>query len=321
MELKYIDAAAFLLVLYFLWRGYRTGLWEYTARLASHLIAIVVAIYAYAPLGASLAPYFALDLRIVSAGTFVLTLIVVQLALAAALRLLYTKVPKLFTENKVTRSLTALPALIDSFLIIILLVVATTALPISTDLSTRVSSSYTGHFAARGVTLLTNTLNSVTGGRLSKALGELTTSESSSGEYRELPFRPSSASVDEGAEHIMLDLVNEERARVGAPPLTIDPALTRSARLHSEDMWARKYFAHVNPDGEDPFDRMQNAGAVFLLAGENLALAPSTRLAHVGLMNSPGHRRNILDPSFRRVGIGVIDGGIYGKMYTQNFAN
>ena len=59
----------------------------------------------------------------------------------------------------------------------------------------------------------------------------------------------------------------------------------------------------------------------FISAGENLAYAPTVEIAHQGLMNSPGHRENILRPSFGRVGIGVIDGGVYGKMFTQDFAD
>jgi uncharacterized protein YkwD len=59
----------------------------------------------------------------------------------------------------------------------------------------------------------------------------------------------------------------------------------------------------------------------FRTAGENLALAPSLQIAHTGLMNSPGHRANILRPQFGRVGIGILDGGRRGLMVTQNFRN
>jgi uncharacterized protein YkwD len=52
-----------------------------------------------------------------------------------------------------------------------------------------------------------------------------------------------------------------------------------------------------------------------------LAYAASVDLAHNGLMRSPGHRANILSADFGQVGIGVIDGGIYGKMFTQEFTN
>ena len=86
-------------------------------------------------------------------------------------------------------------------------------------------------------------------------------------------------------------------------------------------MFARGYFAHVSPDSLSPFDRMKAAHVRYITAGENLALAPTLPLAHKGLMNSPGHRANILQPLYRRVGIGILDGGMYGLMITQNFRN
>jgi uncharacterized protein YkwD len=86
-------------------------------------------------------------------------------------------------------------------------------------------------------------------------------------------------------------------------------------------MFARGYFSHVTPEGRSPFDRMEAAGVSFRTAGENLALAPTLRIAHTGLMNSPGHRANILRPAFGRLGIGVMDGGPRGLMVTQNFRN
>ena len=84
------------------------------------------------------------------------------------------------------------------------------------------------------------------------------------------------------------------------------------------DMFARGYFAHDTPEGRDPFDRIRAGGVRFLTAGENLALARSVQIAHTGLMNSPGHRANILRPEFGRVGIGIMDGGMRGLMVTQN---
>jgi uncharacterized protein YkwD len=66
---------------------------------------------------------------------------------------------------------------------------------------------------------------------------------------------------------------------------------------------------------------MRQDNISFLTAGENLALARSVQVAHTGLMNSPGHRANILRPQFGRVGIGIMDGGLRGLMVTQNFRN
>ena len=86
-------------------------------------------------------------------------------------------------------------------------------------------------------------------------------------------------------------------------------------------MFVRGYFSHYTPEGKDPFQRMHDAGVTYRTAGENLALAPTLQLAHTGLMNSPGHRANILHPQFGRVGIGILDGGRRGIMVSQEFRN
>lgn len=124
-----------------------------------------------------------------------------------------------------------------------------------------------------------------------------------------LPFRVMQARERPELEARMLEMVNAERAQRGLKPLQPDPDLTRVARAHSRDMFARSYFSHVSPDREDPFDRMREAEVRYLIAGENLALARTLPAAHRGLMESPGHRANILRPQFGRLGIGVLDGG------------
>lgn len=145
--------------------------------------------------------------------------------------------------------------------------------------------------------------------------------DTKSGEVLTLPFSSPTLSINEEAEREMLELVNAEREAAGLHPLALDETITAVARLHSFDMWERQYFAHTTPDGKTPFDRMEDGAVTFRNAGENLALASNLSRAHKGLMESEGHRRNILDPSFTRIGIGVVSGGIYGTMFTQNFAD
>ena len=136
-----------------------------------------------------------------------------------------------------------------------------------------------------------------------------------------LPYKVASPRPRPDLEARMLELVNKERMAVGLKPLAPDLELTEVARRHSVDMFARGYFAHDTPEGRDPFERMREANVRFATAGENLALAPTVQVAHRGLMNSPGHRANILHPQFGRVGIGIMDGGIRGLMITQDFRN
>lgn len=125
--------------------------------------------------------------------------------------------------------------------------------------------------------------------------------------------------TDYAAERTMLALVNKERTNRGLKPLEWREELAEVGRLHSRDMWRRHYFAHINPDGADPFDRIRQAGIKYLVAGENLAVAPSTSIAQQGLMDSPGHRANILAEDYGHIGIGVIRNGLYGATYTQIF--
>ena len=84
------------------------------------------------------------------------------------------------------------------------------------------------------------------------------------------------------------------------------------------DSWL-KYFGHESPVAGSPFDRLKAAGITYARAGENLAYAQSVAVAHRALMDSPGHRENILRPEFTRIGIGVISAGAYGRMVTQLF--
>ena len=136
-------------------------------------------------------------------------------------------------------------------------------------------------------------------------------------------------------EQYMLELVNAERAKVGAQPLAFDGDLNEAAEGHSQWMIATDTFSHTGSGGSNPGQRMTAAGYVFSGSwtwGENIAWA-STRsptgyqdevqLLHNNLMNSSGHRANILNDSFREIGIG-FETGPYGSydaaMVTQNFA-
>lgn len=120
-------------------------------------------------------------------------------------------------------------------------------------------------------------------------------------------------------EYYMLTLINNERQLQGLEPLTMNSSLSSAARLHSQDMVNRNFFNHVNPDGQTPSDRARNAGYSFMALAENICGNPSIDAGHSSLMGSPTHRVNILNSSYKEVGIGIVDGGPYGKMITQLF--
>lgn len=104
----------------------------------------------------------------------------------------------------------------------------------------------------------------------------------------------------------MLGMVNQERRERGLAELRWDGDLAAMALAHSKDMLARNYFAHEDPEGQTATQRAAKAGITYSILGENLAFAKTLPQAHRGLMNSPGHRENILRPEFRRLGIGIV---------------
>lgn len=113
----------------------------------------------------------------------------------------------------------------------------------------------------------------------------------------------------------MIRLINEERRKAGVAPLIVDIELSRVARIKSQDMRDNNYFSHTSPNYGSPFDMMRSFGIRYRTAGENIARHSSVQSAHTGLMNSDGHRRNILSPSFTHIGVGIVDNRYYTQMF------
>ncbi|GAF19426.1 transporter [Bacillus sp. JCM 19046] len=132
----------------------------------------------------------------------------------------------------------------------------------------------------------------------------------------EVQAEPADVSAD---EQQMVDLVNQEREQAGLAPLTVNDELTEVARVKAQDMIDNQYFAHESPTYGSPFQMMDHFGVTYQTAGENLAGNQTVENAHTSLMNSQGHRENILSNNYSEVGIGVVDGGPYGKMFVQLF--
>ncbi|WP_233521336.1 sigma-70 family RNA polymerase sigma factor [Streptomyces triticagri] len=127
------------------------------------------------------------------------------------------------------------------------------------------------------------------------------------------------APVPNGKVDQVVALVNTERAKQGCGPVTANSTLHEAGRRHSADMAARDFFDHTNPDGKDPGDRITAAGYRWSTYGENIARGQQTAAQVIeGWMNSEGHRANILNCSFKEIGIGIHDGS-GGPWWTQVF--
>jgi cysteine-rich secretory family protein/IPT/TIG domain-containing protein len=126
-----------------------------------------------------------------------------------------------------------------------------------------------------------------------------------------------------GATDRVLTLVNQARGQAGLAPLTLDPQLTQSAQSFSEYMASANFYAHAGPDGSTPLSRMNAAGFPGMGTwGENIAADYSDADSVMQVwMASPGHRANILNPTFTHIGIGVAyNANSQWKYYwTQDF--
>ncbi len=121
-------------------------------------------------------------------------------------------------------------------------------------------------------------------------------------------------------EREMVEYVNEERIKAGLEPLQVDLELARVARIKSQDMVDNGYFSHNSPTYGSPFEMMKNFGIKYRSAGENIAMNSSVLKAHESLMNSEGHRNNILNKGFTHIGIGIVgNNGRSGITVTQMF--
>jgi len=245
-----------------------------------------------------------------------------ELILAEIAAVLASLLPPQVLHSRTNQRLGALVSVFNGLVVVAFVLLVILALPLRGTVKRDIAASVIGRRLVTYAERYGGQVKSALDAAAREAVRFLTISPRST-ERINLEVRPSEGelTVDEASERWMLELVNQERAKVGSPALVVDVKIREVARSHSRDMFVRGYFSHINPEGQSGADRLEAAGIAFSVAAENLAYAPDVPVAHQGLMESEGHRRNILDPKFRRVGIGIIDSGIYGKMFTKEFAD
>lgn len=219
-----------------------------------------------------------------------------------------------------SRVLSVIPALLRGLIFIALTLVILATFPVQPAIKRDILDSKLGSQILRVAYRLESPVKKVFGGAANDSLTFLTIKPKTN-EKVDLGFQTSQISIDESSEKVMFNLVNQERVMQDIKPLEFNSRLRDIARSHSADMFKRGYFSHYSPEDLTVADRALKEGVDFLVIGENLAYAPGVESAHRGLMNSEGHRANILSTDYKKIGLGIMDGGIYGKMFTQVFSN
>ena len=111
----------------------------------------------------------------------------------------------------------------------------------------------------------------------------------------------------------VIRLTNEKRLSAGLSPVSENPQLSQAALAKGADMLAKGYWAHVAPDGVQPWAFISNAGYSYRYAGENLARDFSNPSATVDAwMASPTHKDNLLSPKYKEIGVAVVEGNLAG---------
>ena len=317
--MNWVDLLLLLIIAYGVWDGYKKGFILELLYMVGLIISIVITFLIYPYLTALISKYipylgaWALPLA------FVVTYVLLRLLTNALTNKILNDIPARAHYEGVNKAFNIIPGLLNGAIHAVILAALLLALPISNNLADLMRASrFVGRLSIPAEWVETKI--SPVFSEVERTMNRLTVKPGSN-ETVLLPFKVIAPPPRPDLEAQMMSLVNAERIKAGLNILKPDIALTKVGRLHSVDMFQRGYFSHVSLDGKGPFDRMREEGIPFMNAGENLALAPTLDIAHNGLMHSPGHRANILRPEFGHLGIGIVDGGKYGLMISQEFRN
>ena len=302
-----VDAIVLLLLGLAVWNGYRVGFVATAYSLASWVLAVAAAIAFAGPAATVVEALVHLPKPVAATVGFFVVIVLAEMLFSIAGYLAIRPIVALIRRtpiNPLDRVLGMIPSAIRTLFVVAVAILAIEALPVSSDIKAQVDTSRTGRAVSDQLAAYQP--------HLVTKLGEDDTQKLDLPD--DLDLAP-----DPVAERQLFDLVNEERTQRGLAALVWDDRLVPVARAHSQEMFKLKYFSHQSPVAGSPFDRLKAANITYTRAGENLAYAQSVAVAHRALMDSPGHRDNILRPEFTRIGIGVINAGAYGRMVTQLF--
>lgn len=315
-----VDLFLVLIFLLSVWSGYKQGFISGIFSLFIWLGSLAVALFLYQYLADWLLQIFPKLQVWAMPLSFLIILIFSRSILSLITDRFLSYIPKESHHNHINKFGGIIPGAINGIVWATILSAIILAIPLSDTITKKARESKIANQLSAYVEWLDEKFAPVFDEAVAKTINKVTIDPESVKSVR-LPFTVSNPEPRPDLEAEMLDMLNEERRKKGLDPLQADEESKTVARNHSLDMFSRGYFSHISPEGQTPGNRMRKGGVRFLTSGENLALGQTLLICHNGLMNSPGHRANILNPAYGRVGIGILDGGKYGLMITQNFRN
>lgn len=325
LSVNWLDYLILLVLIFHAYEGYFNGFIRALLDLANFIFSFLIGLKFYGLVAGIIMQKFSLSAGFSDAIGFFIIVFAAEIIIGILIKsiLSFNSLTSLQSGpalKKLNEIFGIIPGVLSGSILTSFILILIVAMPVSASVKRSISSSKIGNFLLSNAQGWEKGINNVFGGAINETINFLTV-EPKSAEIVSLNFKTNNFSVDSASERYMFSLVNKERSARAIKQLVFDDSLRDVGRAHCEDMFKRGYFSHYTPDRLSPFDRMDAAGIVYQAAGENIALAPNTDIAMQGLMNSPGHKANILSAYFGKVGIGVIDGGIYGEMFCQEFTN
>ena len=320
MDINYIDIILVVVLALAMWAGWKKGFILGSINLLVWIGSLVIAFIFYSSLGGLLQSFFP-GLGVWNTPlAFILTIIIARLVLALVFNSVLKRTPDNVHTHGANRFMGIIPGAVNGFIYATIIAALLLTMPLRNGLSDKTRESAIANTLGVNIGWLDDKFSPIFDEAIEKTLTGAKI-QPDTDETVDLNFRVDDASPRPDLEAQMLTLVNNERMKHGLKPVKADRELTVVARAHSNDMFSRGYFSHYTPEGKDPFDRMKAGGIKYYSAGENLALGQTLKICHDGLMNSPGHKANILNPTYGRLGVGILDGGAYGLMISQEFRN
>lgn len=314
-----VDLAIIAILILFGFRGFNRNFIGELADLTSFLLALVLSLSFYNNISNLFQRNFSLPHSISTVVGFITIWFFVETVLMILTQIIFSKFKFSWVSSKLNL-LSIILSFCKGVILIAIILIIIASFRIQPQIKKTVDNSLLGSFIILKTQSLETPLKNIFGGITEDTLTFLTIKPETT-EKIDLGFKNNNFFANESLENQMIFLVNKERVTRNLKVLELDPKLRDVARMHSKDMFLRGYFAHYTPEGKNVADRAEDAGVRYLIIGENLAYAPSLMLAQSGLMDSPGHRANILSLDFSKIGVGIMDGKEYGLMITQVFSN
>lgn len=315
-----IDLLIIIVFVFYVFADYQRGFFRLCADLLGLMISFIVALSFYTKLSDFIISTWSAPVIYARPVSFLGIWFLAQIIFFGFSKIISYYTPVGIKQSPINLYLGLLPAAVKAAFFIAVSIVLVVVMPLNQKTKTLFTNSYLSQKVLKSTVRIESELEKIFNNSQSSALTFLN-NQSSPDETTSLNFSTTQMTIDEEAEKILFDKINEERVKVGVKALEQDILVRNVARIHSRDMLVQGYFSHNSKDSKSLSDRLLDANVTFRTAAENLALAPNANLAHVGLMNSEKHKVNILGPELTRVGIGVMNAGQYGIMITQDFVN